>query len=165
MLNSPGSASDPTLTSRMRPLHEVFAAMDADIALLYEQRGVQGVRPRYSMVLIRLHHLGSLTVTDLAAQVGVTHSAMSQTVTAMRRQGFVDSAPGADARTRTVSLTNQGRSLVPFLEAEWRATEAALADLEAELPYAPSQLATDLAAALQRQSFLDRITQRLKTPS
>lgn len=138
--------------------------MDDDIARLYARRGVTGVRPRFSMALIRLHHRGPMTVRELAVQVEVTHSAMSQTVAVMRREGLVVSAAGADARTREIGLTERGRGLVPFLEAEWRATELAWADLEAELPYPVARMVEDMVAALGRRSFLDRITDRLAEP-
>lgn len=151
------STEDPTRTSALRPLRLLLSAMDDDIARLYDERGIGGVRPRFSMALIRLRHLGPLTIRRLAAEVEVTHSAMSQTITAMRREGLVESSPGSDARTRTVALTAKGRELVPFLEAEWRATEAAWTDLESELPYALTRVVRDIAAALERTSFHDRI--------
>jgi DNA-binding MarR family transcriptional regulator len=159
-VTSPPGDADPTLESTIRPLRELLQAMDDDIARLYAQRGVP-VRTRFSMALIRLHHLGPMSVKELAEQIDVTHSAMSQTVTAMRGDGLVESSPGSDARTRTVSLTDRGRALVPFLEDEWRATERALAELEAELPYPLTRVVDDIAEALRRRSFLDRITQHL----
>jgi hypothetical protein len=90
--------------------------------------------------------------------------AHSKTITAMRREGLVETSTGSDARTRTVALTDRGRALVPFLDAEWRATERAWAELEAELPYALTQVVDDITAALQRRSFLDRITHQLDRP-
>lgn len=138
--------------------------MDEDIARLYAEQGVAGVRPRFSMALIKLHYLGPMTIRDLAGEVEVTHSAMSQTVTAMRRHGLVDTTLGQDARTREVALSDRGRALVPFLEAEWRATEQAIAQLEAEVPYPLTQVVRDLAAALDRHSFHDRIADHLDLP-
>ena len=158
------SARDPTVEGALRPLRDLLGGMDADIARLYAERGVQGVRPRFSMALIRLHHLGPMTIRELAEQVEVTHSAMSQTVTAMRREGLVDSSAGEDARTRTVALTSRGRDLVPFLEDEWRATERAWGELEEELPYPLTQVVRDIAAALERRPFLDRISAQLDAP-
>jgi DNA-binding MarR family transcriptional regulator len=158
------SSEDPTLTSALRPLKLLLDDMDGDIATLYAERGVSGVRPRFSMALIRLRHLGPLTIRALAAEVEVTHSAMSQTVAAMRHEGLVESTPGTDARTRRIALTEQGHALVPFLEAEWRATETAFAALEAELPYALTQLVRDMAEALRRRSFHDRILEHLPDP-
>ena len=49
---------DPTIHSRWRPLHKILGEMDNDIARLYQARGVQGVRPRYTMPLIRLGRAG-----------------------------------------------------------------------------------------------------------
>ncbi len=155
---------DPTEQSRWRPLRVLLAAMDDDIARLYAERDVTGVRPRYAMPLIRLARRGAMTIQELAASLDVTHSAMSQTVSALRREGLVRSTPGADARTREVALTGRGRQIVPFLEAEWRATERAVAGLEAEIPYALSQVVRDLEAALARRSFHDRIVEQLADP-
>jgi DNA-binding MarR family transcriptional regulator len=138
--------------------------MDGEIAQLYTERGVGVVRPRFTMALIRLRHLGPMTVTELAAQVDVTHSAMSQTVTAMRAAGLVATTPGRDARSREVSLTERGRELVPFLEDEWRATERAFAALEAELPYPLTRVVEDMTEALGRRPFLDRIHEHLDGP-
>jgi hypothetical protein len=52
---------------------------------------------------------------------------------------------------------------VPFLEAEWRATEAAVAELEAEVPYPLTAVVRDLGGALARRSFYDRILGHLPT--
>ena len=152
---------DPTELNALGPLRSLLQAMDDDIARLYADSGIEGVRPRFSKALIRLHRRGAMTVRDLAAQVEVTHSAMSQTVTAMRTAGLVVSAPGPDARTRLVELTERGRALVPFLEAEWAATEAVWDELDAEVPYSLRRVVADLEAALERRPFRDRIRARI----
>lgn len=156
---------DPTEESRWRPLRVLLDAMDRDIARLYEERGVDGIRPRFAMPLIRLGRHGAMTIRELADAFDVTHSAMSQTVSALRRGGLVRSTPGAAARTREVALTERSHDVVAFLEAEWLATEQAVGELEAESPYALSQVVRDLEAALVRRSFHDRVAQILaRTP-
>ena len=155
--------TDPTDESLWRPLRDLLDLMDDDIARLYAERGVRGVRPRFSKALIKLAHLGPLSIKQLAQAVEVTHSAMSQTVTALRNEGLVHVRPGEDARTRTVELTDEGRAVVPFLEAEWRATEAAVAELDAEVPYPLTAVVRDLRAALARRSFHDRILGHLSS--
>jgi DNA-binding MarR family transcriptional regulator len=142
-------------------LFRLLDAMDADIARLYAERGIAGVRPRFVAPLIRLGRRGGMTIRQLADSLEVTHSAMSQTVAALQREGLVTTAAGADARTREVVLTERARELLPFLEAEWRATEAAVAELDAEIPYALSQVVEDLKAVLARRSFHDRIADRI----
>jgi DNA-binding MarR family transcriptional regulator len=157
----PTDLSDPTTQSRWRPLRLLLDAMDDDITRLYAERGVTGVRPRFTMPLIRLGRRGPMTIRQLAETLDLTHSAVSQTVSALRREGMVTTRQGADARTREVVLTDRARELLPFLEAEWRATEQAVDELEAEIPYALTRVVRDLAEALAQRSFHDRIVARL----
>jgi DNA-binding MarR family transcriptional regulator len=91
-----------------------------------------------------------------------THSAMSQKVAAMRAAGWVRTVAGTDARSKRVTLTAKARRAVGAMAAEWRATEAASAEIEAEIPYPLSRVVTDITAALARQSFHDRISQKLR---
>ena len=149
------------LPSRWRPLYAILREFERGIEEAYASLGLEGVRPRFSMALMFLDLAGPMTIRRLATECAVTHSAMSQSVTEMRKAGLVESVPGRDARSRVVSLTSRGRGVVPILRAEWDATEAAIADLEDELPYAPSRLAEDLAEAVRRRSFADRVRQRM----
>ncbi len=152
---------DPTEHSRWRPLRLLQAAMDADIARLYVEARIDGLKPSFVMELIRLHARGPMTITELAESVQRTHSAISQKVAAMRAAGLVRTKPGTDARSKTVLLTAKARGMVGRLAAEWRATEAAIAEIEAELPYPLSRVVADIEKALGRKSFHDRIAEKL----
>jgi DNA-binding MarR family transcriptional regulator len=155
------SAADPTERSRWRALRLLQAAMDADIARVYAEAQISGVKPNFVMELIRLHARGPMTITELAGSVQRTHSATSQKVAAMRAAGLVRTTVGADARSKKVTLTAKARRIIGRLAAEWRATEAAIAEIEAEIPYPLSQVATDIEEALRRKSFHDRIVEKL----
>jgi DNA-binding MarR family transcriptional regulator len=146
-------------------LYAVLREFDRGIEEAYASLGVEGVRPRFSMALMFLDLAGPMTIRRLATECGVTHSAMSQSVTEMRKAGLVESVPGTDARSRVVSLTPRGRDVVPILRGEWDATEAALGELEEELPYPPSRMATDLAHALERRAFSERLLAQLRRTS
>ena len=152
---------DPTLHSRWRPLRLLQDAMDADIARVYADAQVSGVKPSWVLELLRLHARGPMTITELAESLQRTHSATSQKVAAMRTAGLVRTTTGADARTRKITLTAKARRIIGKLAAEWRATEAAIADLEAEIPYPLTKVVTDMEAALRRKSFYDRISEKL----
>lgn len=158
------SGPDPTEHSRWRPLRLLLDAMDDDIARLYAERGLSGLRPRFALPLIRIGRHGPMTVRELAESLELTHSAVSQTVAALRKEGLVQTSPGPDARTRRVAPTERARELLPFLEAEWRATEEAVAELEAEIPYPLSRVVGDLEQALARTPFRDRVARRLPGP-
>jgi len=135
--------------------------MDAEIGRIYAEAAIDGLKPTWAMELIRLHVHGPMTITELAASVQYSHSALSQKVTAMRAAGLVRTTTGADARTRQVTLTAKAAKIVGRLAAEWRATEAAIVELEAEIPYPLSRVVTDIEEALARRSFHDRIVEKL----
>jgi DNA-binding MarR family transcriptional regulator len=125
------------LGTRMR---HVLELLDGDVARVYADLGVTGYRPRFSPVVRALVALGPLSIRELAVAVGVTHSAASQTAAQMARVGLLALEPGADARKRIARLTARTRELLPVIEAEWAATDAAAAELEAELPAALSEI-------------------------
>jgi len=153
--------ADPTEQSRWRPLRQLQAAMDADIARVYAEAQVRGLKPSFVMELLRLHARGPMTITELARSVQRTHSAVSQKVAAMRAAGWVRTTAGTDARSKKVALTARASRIAGQLAAEWRATEAAIAEIEAEIPYPLSQVVTDIEQALHRKSFHDRIAEKL----
>jgi DNA-binding MarR family transcriptional regulator len=153
--------SDPTEQSRWRPLRLLQAAMDADIARIYAEAQIDGLKPSFVMELLRLHARGPMTITELAGSVQLTHSAVSQKVAAMRAAGLIRTTTGADARSKKVTLTARARRIAGRLAAEWRATEAAVAEIEAEIPYPLSRVVTDIEEALRRKNFHDRIAEKL----
>jgi DNA-binding MarR family transcriptional regulator len=154
--------SDPTQASLWRPLRGLLARIDGDIARVYEDAQLTGVKPSYVMELLRLHAHGPMTIAELAESVGKTHSALSQKVSAMRNAGLVRTTSGVDARSKRVHLTAKSSRIVGRLASEWRATEEALAELEHEIPYPLSTVVADIDAALAHESFYDRLTRRLK---
>src|SRR5690606_31450390 len=103
-----------------------MAALDDEISRLYDERGLPGVRPRFAMPLIRLARRGPLAIRQRADTFALTNAAMSQAVECGCLEGLGRAvAAEADGRTRVVELTERARAVVPFLEAEWRATEQA----------------------------------------
>jgi DNA-binding MarR family transcriptional regulator len=153
--------ADPTEQSIWRPLRLLQQAMDAEIGRVYADAQISGLKPSWVMEILRLNARGAMTITELADSVHRTHSAMSQKVAAMRAAGLVRTTAGTDARKKQVTLTAKARRLVGQLAAEWRATEAALAGIEAEIPYPLSRVVTDIEAALARRSFRERIAEKL----
>ncbi|MBG0827906.1 MarR family transcriptional regulator [Planomonospora sp. ID67723] len=148
-------ASGPGLLgTRLRHLLEL---LDGDVAAVYADLGLEGFRPRFTPVVRALAASGPSSIRDLARVIGVTHSAASQTVAQMARSGLVAVAPGEDARQRIVRLTPEAEALVPVLEAEWAATAAAAAGLEAELSFPLSRLVDEVLAALSRRPMRQRI--------
>lgn len=151
----------PGLGTRLRGLLE---AMDGDVALALADLGVRDYRTRYSAVIRAVAASGPTPIRDIAEGLGVTHSAVSQLVSEMQQRGLLATRQDrTDARVRLVRLTGKARRLLPAINAEWAATEAAAAALDAELPYSLSALIDELAAALERRRFRDRIAEAAAT--
>src|SRR5579862_1273641 len=123
--------TDPSEQGYWRPLMKLQRSMDAEISQVYVEAGIEGLKPSWVMELLRLHARGPMTLTELAESVQRTHSAISQKVAAMRAAGLVRTTAGADARSKQVVLTAKARRIIRLLAAEWRATEAAVAEIEA----------------------------------
>jgi DNA-binding MarR family transcriptional regulator len=153
--------NDPTEVSHWRPVWLLQAAMEKDIERLYSEARIEGLKPNWVMELIRLHLRGPMTITELAEAVERTHSAMSQKVAAMRAAGFVSTVAGPDARSKKVVLTAKAVAIVDRLAAEWRATEAAIAEIESEVAYPLTRVVRDIEEVLRRKSFHDRIAEKL----
>jgi DNA-binding MarR family transcriptional regulator len=144
-------------------LRTLFEQMDSDVGRALADLGLADFRPRFSPV-VRVLAEGPASVRDLAAATGVTHSAASQTVAAMVRSGWAAQRVGADARERIVELTDAARAGLPAVRAEWEVTAAALAALDAELPYPLTTFVSDLRAALERTPFRARMAAAARDP-
>jgi DNA-binding MarR family transcriptional regulator len=138
-------------------LRHVLDLLDGDVARVYADLGLADYRPRFSPVVRAIAALGPSSIRDIARAIGVTHSAASQTVAQMSRCGLVALEPGDDARQRIVRLTDRARSLLPVIDAEWAATEAAVADLDAELPVPLGEMLAAILGAVQRRPMRDRV--------
>jgi DNA-binding MarR family transcriptional regulator len=157
---SPGLGPGPVLLGTW--LRHLLDRLDGDVAAGYPALGLdESFRPRFTPVILSLAAAGPVAIRELAATLGVTHSAASQTVAQLVREELVVLAPGADARQRIVRLTPKAASLLPTLEREWAATTAAAAAFEAELSYPLGRLITEALAALDRRPMRDRIAAEL----
>jgi DNA-binding MarR family transcriptional regulator len=145
---------DSLLGTRLRHLLEL---LDGDVAAVYADLGLEGFRPRFTPVVRALAAEGPSSIRDLARLIGVTHSAMSQTVAQLVNAGLAAIAPGADARERIVHLTERAESLLPVLDAESAATTAAAEAFEAELSHPLGALVDEALDALRRRPMRQRI--------
>jgi DNA-binding MarR family transcriptional regulator len=163
--SGPGSGAapvdDPTEVSPWRPVYRLLSDLDDEIARVYAENGIGDLKPSWVLEILRLRARGPMTIAELARSVGRTHSALSQKVAAMRAAGWLETTPGRDARSKTVSLTPKAERVAALFDAEWRATEAAIDEIEAEIPYPLTRVVADIRQVLARKSFHDRILGRL----
>lgn len=114
-------------------------------------------RPRYTPVLRTLVAQGPCRIKDLAQACGLSHSALSQTVSAMVRAGWLLTAIGEDNRERILQLSPQALQAMPALQAQWQATARAAHSLEADLGQPLEQVLRAALQALEQRPFAQRL--------
>lgn len=151
-------ATSPTLGTLLRSLIDL---LDGEVEAAYATAGLAW-RPRYTPVLRALTRSGPTSIKVIASAIGVSHSAVSQTVSQMVREGLVALTPGADARERIVMLTPATEAMIPALERQQAATNAAAAELDTELSAPLTEVLSEAITALHRRSFGIRIADAAK---
>jgi len=136
------------MASRLKRLTERLYRSGEQV---YSGRRVE-FEPRWFMVVARLREAagGSVPITVLARDLGVTHPAVIKLVREMEQRGLVASASDpSDGRRRLVGLTARGSELIAEVEPIWAAFEEATRRLFDEID-------CDLIAVIDRlESALD----------
>jgi len=146
-------SQSPTLGVLLRRLLE---HLDGAVEEAYATAGLD-YRPRYTPVVLALREQGPSPIRAIAERTGVSHSATSQTVSQMTRQGLVKLKAGDDGRERIVELTAASKRLLPQLEQHWAATAKAAKSLEKDIATPLAAVLSDALSALERKSFASRI--------
>ncbi|MFM9435144.1 MarR family transcriptional regulator, organic hydroperoxide resistance regulator [Janthinobacterium sp. CG_23.3] len=146
----------PGLGTQLRHLIEL---LDGAVARAYVEAGLS-YRPRYTPVMRALIRLEPSSIGQIAELAGITQPAATQTIALMSKEGLVSVQPGpVDGRQRLIRLTEQGRVLLPKLQACWQANGAAAAALDAELASPLSEALGNAIAALEAKPFGARIAE------
>lgn len=138
-------------------LRHLIELLDGAVQNAYAEAGLD-YRPRYTPVMRALAGGKPCTVSQIAESAGISQPAATQTVTLMLKEGWLlaQSNP-ADARQKLLNLSEQGKRMLPQLQACWRATKAAADSLDADLPYPLSDTLSHAIAALEKHPFGERI--------
>lgn len=137
-------------------LRRLLELLDGDLEAIYRDEH-PFYSPRFTPVMKGLASGDSLTIKKIAERSSVSHSAASQTISKLVKLGLVRLVAGEDKRSRLVSLTGDGKGLLPWLNTRWAATQQAANALEEELSHPLASLLAEAISALEDQSFSDRI--------
>ena len=140
-------------------LRRLIDHLDSALEQAYRDDGLD-FRPRYTPVMRALIADGELPIRMLADRLGVSHSAVSQTVSQMAASGLVAVTRGEDdARQRIVALSRTARAMLPRLEDHWRAARIATASLDTETGGVLVEVINRANAALARRSMSERLAE------
>ena len=137
-------------------LRRLVDHLDGALEQAYRDDGLD-FRPRYTPIVRALKAGGPKTIRALADMLGVSHSAVSQTVSQMKTRRLVEVSTGTDARQRIVSLSREATALMSRLERHWQAAAAATAALDAEIGGVLIEAVNRANAALDAGAFTERL--------
>ncbi len=137
-------------------LRRLIDHLDGAVEQAYADAGLD-YRPRFTPIFRALLNKGPATLRALSRHTGVSHSAVSQTITQMAARGWVSLEAGTDARERIVTLTPFARESLPRLEQCWAATEAASRSLDEDLGQPLAGVLIRALEALERRPLADRL--------
>ncbi|ATL49464.1 MarR family transcriptional regulator [Chitinophaga caeni] len=115
--------------SRLRRLSEYFLS---EVNKVYEQEGLAFDASWFPVFYI-LSSKQPVTLMDMATQLEVSHSAISQLVTSLKQKGFVKTSRCKDdGRRQLVVLTKKGEALLAAIQPVWSAIDIAMRQLATE---------------------------------
>lgn len=92
---------------------------------IYREHGI-GLQARWFPVLRLLQQRGPMAVGDIAREVGLTHSAVSQLANKLSREGFLARQKGGDRRQRVLALTPRAEEELRRARPLWQAMRASV---------------------------------------
>jgi len=144
------------LGSRLRRLGDVLMA---DALQIYKMYDVE-LDPRWFPVFYMLTQKHTAGITELAEDIGQSHPAVSQVISAMKKQQLVENQKCTqDARVNKVTLTPKGKSIAEKLAKQCQDVERAIEGLFQD---ANCQLWFELDAIerqLENKSLQQRVTE------
>ncbi len=141
-------------------LRHLVDLLDGDVEAVYREQGLN-CRSRFTPVIRHLESAGPSSIRQIALASGLTHSAISQTVSEMLKKELVKSVPGKDARERIISFTPAGEALLPALHTIWEGIWAAADELSEEIGQPLGEVLARAIAAVGERPFRERIRSRM----
>lgn len=86
-----------------------------------------GLRGTQFSLLVAIFEHGPVTVNDLADGMVMDQTTVSRNLRVLQKQGYVAMMPGADKRTRAVSITNKGKNILRGAMPFWKNAQAHMA--------------------------------------
>lgn len=142
--------------SRLRRLSEYFLM---EVNKVYEQAGIP-FEASWFPVFYLLGREQPLPLIDIAEQLEVSHSAISQLVTALKKKGLVKTAPCPDdGRRQLVMLSKKGEELLQQVQPVWAAITKAMNELADDKVL---QAVSAMEKNVQEEPLAIRIQKQLK---
>lgn len=149
-------AGDLIFGTRLKRLSDRFLL---DVARTYRALGIPFETGWFPLFYL-LNKKDGLSVTEIARELKITHSAVSQLVTLIEKKGYIAFlSDDNDRRRRLIGFTSRGHALMNTLAPIWEAIHKAMSDVLSENEHSAGLLAAldELEDSLEQRSLHDRI--------
>ncbi|MEZ2442554.1 MarR family winged helix-turn-helix transcriptional regulator [Chitinophaga sp. RCC_12] len=146
--------------SRLRRLSEYFLM---EVNKVYEQAGIP-FDASWFPVFYLLSRQQPVPMIDIAEQLEISHSAVSQMVTNLKKKGLLKTTPcKEDGRRQLVAFSKKGEDLLQQIQPVWEAITGAMEALATENKQSQHILAAiaQIEQSVQQKSLSERIRQQL----
>ncbi len=146
--------------SRLRGLSEYFLM---EVNKVYEQAGIP-FDASWFPVFYLLSRQQPVPMIDIAEQLEISHSAVSQMVTNLKKKGLLKTTPcKEDGRRQLVAFSKKGEDLLQQIQPVWEAITGAMEALATENKQSQQILAAiaQIEQSVQQKSLSERIRQQL----
>ena len=146
--------------SRLRRLSEYFLM---EVNKVYEQAGIP-FDASWFPVFYLLSEQQPMPMIDIAGQLEISHSAVSQMVTSLKKKGLLKTTPcKEDGRRQLVAFSRKGEELLQQIQPVWEAITIAMNALVMENKQSQQVLAAiaQIEQSVQQKPLSERIRQQL----
>ena len=114
-----------------------------------------GIEAPQFALLTMLHHVGDCSQTALGQRFDLDKTTLSRNVRLLKQKGWIQVAPGADARERRLTLTAAGRRRLASARPAWQHAQerlrSALGELDWETMFRTLDSLTGAAGRARRE--------------
>lgn len=143
------------ISTRLQRLSE---QLRKDGALFYKSYGID-FEPKWFPVIYTLYHKETLSVVEIANEIGYTHPSTISLLKELEKQKLIRSKKDKiDERKRLIQLTAKGQELIEQMKPVWDVMKQALSDI-ADNQNNLLQAINEAENKILHQSFLQRALQ------
>jgi len=147
--------------SRLKRIGDMFIN---DVNKIYRSHNIN-FDASWFPVFYLLSQKQEVSIKEIAEDLNVSHSAISQLISSLQQKGFIKSVVSKeDARHKVITFTAKGEKLLEKIQPVWKALQEAMDELMASATVSRQILNAlkSIEDNIQQQSIFDRIENHLK---
>lgn len=157
MMNIINESGILALSTRLQRLSE---QLRKDGALIYKEFGID-FEPKWFPVIFTLHHKKTLSVVEIANEIGYSHPSTISLLKELEKQKIIRSKKDkSDERKRLIELSPKGSDLIEKMQPVWELMSKVLGEI-ADNSHHLLKAIEEAEEKIAAQSFLQRVNKNI----